>query len=418
MQALFTNHRKALLRAPRFHGKSVQTFARAVWEIGHNPNLRIKVVCGTDDLAKLRVTQMRRWVDSPLTRNVFPELKRQSGNWTNHSFTVNHSGDSIDPTVQACGWSSTVTGSRTDILILDDVTNQKNSLMSRVLRESVKDAIDNDWLNLGDETSRIWFEGNAWHFDDAFHLRCKKPKDFGFLDLKINSDLDPIWPEMWSREALEARRILIGPRAFARGFHCFPMSAEEQIFQPEWFQFWRELPPAEEMQFYAGVDPAFSDKSSADDTAIVVIGVHGRDIYVLETHAEKGMSQKRIEQKLKQYLEKYPLRRVGVESVQAQEYLYQHLKNALPTSVRRIKTTRGKRPRMILLADYFEDGRMFLRGNGAGPHKSQEQLYRHLIQFTGSDSDQDDLPDALDFAVEVMPSNKPARTQFIGRRDT
>jgi predicted phage terminase large subunit-like protein len=131
------------------------------------------------------------------------------------------------------------------------------------------------------------------------------------------------------------------------------------------------------------------------------------------------MSMQRIEEKLRQYLDKYPLRRVGVESVQAQTYLVQELKRrSLPTSIRPIKTVRGKRPRMILLADYFEDGRVFLRGNGAGPHKSQELLYRQLIQFTGSDSDHDDLPDALDFAVEVMPSSSTARTGRIGKRDT
>jgi predicted phage terminase large subunit-like protein len=252
------------------------------------------------------------------------------------------------------------------------------------------------------------------------------PGIFGLLEMRINQSLDPIWPEQCSRAWLEKQLAVLKEYTFARGFHCLPVSDEEAIFKKHWFRFYRseDLPsaqdPPKKMEYYIGLDLAYTESSSADDTAIVVVGVHDRDIYVLEAHTEKTTSLSRIEEKLRQYIERYSPRRIGVETVGAQAMLYRQLKRRLGVSVRpcTASSSKGKKPRMILLADYFEDGHMFLRGNGSGPHKSQEPLYRHLLQFTGSDKQHDDLPDALDFAVEVMPSSGTARTQFIGRRDT
>lgn len=425
MQHYFSSHPKVLLRAPRYHGKSIQTFARAVWELGRNPNLRIKVVCGTDELAKKRVRKMRQWVDSPIVRNVFPRLKREDGSWTNHAFTVERTGDIIDPSVEAYGWNATATGGRADILIFDDVTNEKNSLMSKALRESVKVSINNEWLNLGHPDSRVWFEGNAWHFDDAFHLRCANPGDFAFLDLRIDGKLTPIWPSKWPTESLKAQRKLIGDKAFARGFHCYPLSEAESVFDPDWIHFWRpgDLPTAEaededgsivnalDLDTYMGIDPAFSEKQRADESAIVVIGVKDKRRYVLKAVHHRGLSLLALRNLAMQLIRQYHPRRVWVETNAAQVYVADEIR-AEVNRCRDIDTriygepttskTGDKDARMALLADQFEAGNWYLRGNGDNrPHKSQETLYHQLVQFPNGDHD--DLCDALDFAQKAVP---------------
>src|SRR5947209_4751744 len=45
LQAFLTARRHGLVELPRDHGKSTQVCARLVWELGHNPGLRIQVVC-------------------------------------------------------------------------------------------------------------------------------------------------------------------------------------------------------------------------------------------------------------------------------------------------------------------------------------------------------------------------------------
>ena len=51
LQAFLDRHRLALIELPRDHGKSVQICIRILWELGRNPNLRVKIVCASDAMA-------------------------------------------------------------------------------------------------------------------------------------------------------------------------------------------------------------------------------------------------------------------------------------------------------------------------------------------------------------------------------
>ncbi len=47
LQNHLTEHRLALVELPRDHGKTTQVCLRVLWELGHAPNLRIKIVCAS-----------------------------------------------------------------------------------------------------------------------------------------------------------------------------------------------------------------------------------------------------------------------------------------------------------------------------------------------------------------------------------
>ena len=52
-QDFINNSDSGLLLAPRNHGKTEQiTIGRVLWWIGKNPNVRIKIACEAEDLAK------------------------------------------------------------------------------------------------------------------------------------------------------------------------------------------------------------------------------------------------------------------------------------------------------------------------------------------------------------------------------
>lgn len=412
LQAHLAAHREALVRFPRDHGKSTQVFGRAVWELGHNHNLRIKAVCATDALAQKRVSEMRRLCESPHVRQVFPDLKPLHSEWTKHHFTVQRTANLLDNSVDAYGVLGAATGGRCDILILDDITDAENSLYSSVRRQAVCEAVANKWLNLVVPGSgRVWWIGTPWHFDDAFHQRCTDPRTFSLLDRKIPASLDTIWPERWPRDRLEEHREKIGPRAFARGFHCFPMATEEQVFAIEWFRFWRPDDLPEELEYYLGIDPAFSEKQRADETAFVVLGVADKRKYVLEAVHRRGLSLKGVVTEAMRLIRKYHPYRCRVETNAAQVYVADAIRHAIdetddietmvygePTTSK----TGDKDARMAVLADQFELGHVFLRANGDGrPHKSQEELYQQLTQFPNGEHD--DLCDALDFAWKAIP---------------
>ena len=50
---------RVLIISPREHGKTTRMLLRMVWEIGNNPDIRIKLVCQSDDTAVKRVLRLR-----------------------------------------------------------------------------------------------------------------------------------------------------------------------------------------------------------------------------------------------------------------------------------------------------------------------------------------------------------------------
>src|SRR6266581_1728522 len=88
LQAFLGQQRRALVELPRDHGKSVQVCIRILWELGHDPSLRVKIVCASDELAAERCRFLRDHIASnALLRNVFPDL-RPALPWGTTRFTI------------------------------------------------------------------------------------------------------------------------------------------------------------------------------------------------------------------------------------------------------------------------------------------------------------------------------------------
>ena len=51
LQNHLSAHRLALVELPRDHGKTTQVCLRVLWELGRDPNLRIKIVCASESIA-------------------------------------------------------------------------------------------------------------------------------------------------------------------------------------------------------------------------------------------------------------------------------------------------------------------------------------------------------------------------------
>jgi predicted phage terminase large subunit-like protein len=162
------------------------------------------------------------------------------------------------------------------------------------------------------------------------------------------------------------------------------------------------------LEYYMGVDPAFTEKTRNDETAMTVIGVHGKMKYVVAFLHMRTKSNKKLMARAIHLAETYHPYRIGYESVQGQAMLAHALREELgerkdlAVTVYDVPTSRDKDARMALLADEVEAGRLLLRGDGDNrPHKSQEVLYSQMIQYPHGDHD--DGPDSLDFACQQVP---------------
>ncbi len=227
-------HTRALIIAPREHGKTDQlAIGRVLWELGKNPQLRIKIVCQDDDHAAQRLVAIEGQIErNPRVRQVFPGLRKHPSldNWSKHTATVDRRGEDKDPSVEALGVLSAGTGGRADLIIFDDVVDLRNAIQLPALREAVKTSINNVWLNLLTKNGRAVYVATPWHEDDATH-EMEKKATWVCLKQPIPESLEPIWWEQWPRTRLIERQEEIGPRAFARGFFLRALSDEDTPFR-------------------------------------------------------------------------------------------------------------------------------------------------------------------------------------------
>jgi hypothetical protein len=252
-QELITDHSRVLIVAPRGHGKSYQVIGRVVWELGHNPDLRIRIVSVGDDQAKEILGLIRDFIaDSPEVHEVFPNLEidtKKGDRMTD--FFVKRNIKQKDASVNAAGVLSAGAGGRTDLLICDDVVDLKNSVINPAMREQVIRSIKETWFSLVAAGGRIVWLATPYHVADAtynvkatgtfkvwwtpaieyrkHYLEDGSPEvDEETGQHKITKHI--LWPDKWSEEKLEERRAELGDRIFARQYLLNAMSDEERTF--------------------------------------------------------------------------------------------------------------------------------------------------------------------------------------------
>jgi predicted phage terminase large subunit-like protein len=175
---------------------------------------------------------------------------------------------------------------RPDLIILDDVLKD-DAVDSPSQRDKISRWLKRVVFNLGKSAFIIWVN-TIFHSDDpisrlieeveagtlkrwiAVRLSCLRPDD------------SPLWPEYWSAEALEEKREQLGFDSFSTEWCNEPLSDEQRIIQKSWIKAheYHELPPANELRFFCGVDPA---TGKHDRTAEIPIAAHRKTgiIYVL-----------------------------------------------------------------------------------------------------------------------------------------
>jgi predicted phage terminase large subunit-like protein len=274
LQAFLSEHPKALIELPRDHGKSMQVCTRLLWELGHNPSLRIKIVCATESLAAERGRFLRESIQgNPRLKLVFPELK-PARPWSDLRLTIKRPANVLGPSVAALGVGASSTGTRADLLVCDDLVDVR-SLHSATERQRIKVYFHDNLLNLLEPDGRCWCLFTPWHQDDL-NANLKQAGWFGHFRRAIGPHLEPVWPERWGIQELKSRQQEIGALAFARGYRLLPVAEEDRLIQPKWIQFWSI--PQLWNRVILSVDPAATAHTKSDASALVVLGMDDRRI--------------------------------------------------------------------------------------------------------------------------------------------
>lgn len=391
----------AVFTYPRDHGKSKHlSVFFPLWKIANNHNIRILSISRTAGIAESFLSEVVSNIErndryiafakgiDPTEIGVIPRMKakrKQTEDWSGSSITIERDDVGLkDPTIAATGLFGQILSRRADIIIMDDVVDQQNS-MTQLQRQKVKDWIETTVIPVLVPGGTFIYLGNTWHTDDVVSKFLQDPRfivqkrcgaiiaeakrqdlwqQWGSTMMNITTppkerfaaaeqfyqqnrqEMDEGWMTLWPQRYPYSRLFferLLNPFVFARMYQCDPANRPDQVIKDEWIE--RALKKGRHLRFQdqahprnylevsaAGMDLAISQKESADDTAVDYLdlvkygydGVENGDFILRQVHCGK-FTPNQQRQLAKTATNEHGMHTIRVESVGYQEALVMDL---------------------------------------------------------------------------------------------
>jgi hypothetical protein len=336
---------RALILAPFGHGKSQSLVIPLIaYELGRDPQLRVKIVSDSDDNAGQKLISLKRMIESPSYRRLFPGV-RPGGTWTKTALYLQRHGHASDPSVESLSVEGKPLGKRADILVLDDVIDQEAEF-SEPIRDKVYSRLTFSFFSRLAPGGRVLAVGTPQHADDSY-ARFSGSPGWRTLVQRISEDCSvihqhetdesapgvevagadlPLWGARWDQAAL-MKKASDDPREFARGFRMQAYSDDELSFpsfkdciEPSALasDWWRRRMPA-----YVGVDISAGTRTGM---SVVVLGFDQRSgrKFFLETASLSG-GLDNLHAHLDGVTHRHDVRFIMVEDNGVQSVLTEHL---------------------------------------------------------------------------------------------
>lgn len=398
----------AVILAPRNHGKSTCVVNYAAWCLGRNRDMRIVIASATEDLA-------REWLRQIVS--IFPaeEFKSTFGNllpsrsenlvWNDTEKVVSgRSPYARHLSLLASAVGSNILGKRADIIICDDIVTIHNSATQH-LREQLRSWFWEVLWPILDPGGQIVVLGTRFYREDLYAELMRKWKDNVLVIRAEDKDGNPIWPERFSREALEHERKSMGSIFYNAQYLNDPQDISGNFLRREWLHFKVAIPDS--MEYFAGMDPCVTARKG-DYGVIATIGrdENGQH-YLVDIHRMQGGMTQQIEA-LKELNKRYRYRAIHIEANAAQAFITQFLSENTDLPIRASNSSLPKNIRIANMATNFEFGRVLLAGmigeNGIEPIPQLVPFVDEWCNFP--DGDHDDTLDAVEKAIEATDINR------------
>ena len=419
-----SSHDNCYIELPRGHGKTSQMVSRCAWEIGRNPNVRIKYIQQSDRDASKTTALIKNIIESPKYQAVFPHIEPVKDFWGNTDFKVKCDTWQRDSTMEAKGIFGRA-GGRADILIADDVCDLRNAIQQPSLRNQVKEFWANNWLPMRDFTSgkkpKTWKIGTCYHVDDiTADWRHQHKDDEALLRTPVDGFASP-WPEEITSERMESIREEVGPVAYGRAYELSPISAETIIFSGDWLissYYEGNYPDLGEM--VAAFDIAFSEGRTGGDPdySVCLIGwlTHDNHLYLVDMLRVRATFPEFSRRAMGLCSHYGVVRGVG-EANGPQKGLVQQLNESSRFPIMPAKRTTDKITRAASRQAFVESGRLHIPMDSNSAKRTHDAKFNDLFDemtsfpVAGHDDTVDACIDLMDLATVSKPPAKPNRIE-------
>ena len=322
---------------------------------------------------------------------------------------------------------------RPDLIILDDLENDE-LVNSPDRRQKLENWFKRSLMPaMAKDIGKVIYIGTTLHREALLNKILEGRDGFGGFNTKrfkaIQDDGTSLWPERFSVNYLIGMRddpkhpMYLGPISFSQEMMNMPISEVDQIIKPEWIHYFHfqkdvmayrerhpDVPANKAVEYYlrdtysqiiGHIDPAISEKATADYWAMVTVGIMkgtGK-IRVLDVvRMRESDPIKQVEMILDRFAE-WRHDKIQVEAVAYQMGLYslvnrEGAKRGLYPPVKAWRPDRDKRRRAIMASANFAGGLVELRQD----HPNMQLFVEEVLSFP--QGEHDDMFDAYLGAAE------------------
>jgi len=372
--------RKKLILIPRGHLKtSIVTKAFSIQLMLRDPNIRILISNQVWDKAREMLYEIKQLLTdkSDLPKIFGPFI---SDRWREDDIVVRQRTRALAaPTIGTSGVEAELTSSHYDVIFLDDLQGEKN-FQTPEQREKVK-RYYRSMMDLLEPGGLLVVIGTRWHLDDVYaYIMENEAEYFDIVVRKVVENGKIIFPKKFNKKFDREHKRWVTvteptmdfieylkkrpSEEFSSQYMNEPIDAENQVFKKEYFKYYDRRP--ERLFVAMTIDPAISEKQSADYFAINVSGMdENYRIYVLDTIKGRWKVAESIDNIFTTYQKWHPSV-IGLETIAYQKALKSWLEEKMrergvffPITELRRSTNETKEFRIKALEPFYRDGLIF-----------------------------------------------------------
>jgi len=274
---IVAGHKKRVIVniAPR-HGKSeLISYLAPAWFLGKYPHKKVIMASHTADLAVNFGRRVRNLVGSESYTDIFPQVELQADSKSASRWGTNFNGEYF-----AIGVGGALAGRGADLFIIDDPHSEQEAKqgrpdvflpawewfqsgpIQRLMPGGAIIVVMTRWSKL-DLTGQII--NHMTQNDDA--------DEWEIVEFPAVLNNKALWPEFWSFEELEQKRIGMDPRYWQAQYMQNPTAEEGALIKREWWNIWEEDDPPQCEFIIMSLDAAQEANNRADYNALTTWGV-------------------------------------------------------------------------------------------------------------------------------------------------
>jgi len=396
--------KRLIINMPPRHTKSeFASYLLPSWFLGKFPHKKVIQTSHTAELAVGFGRKVRNLVDSEVYHGIFPDLSLQADSKAAGRWNTSKGGDYF-----AIGVGGAVTGKGADLLIIDDPHSEQEAAMAASNPE-VYDKVY-EWYTSGPRQrlqpgGAIVVVMTRWAQRDLTGQVLKASAARGGEEWEVIEfpailpSGNPLWPQFWSLEELEALREELPNAKWQAQYQQNPVGNESAIVKRDWWKWWEKDGPPQCQYILQTWDTAFEKNNRADYSAGTTWGVFNLDednsapnIILLNTYKKRVEYPDLKRDVLKEYHDYEPDGVLIEKKASGAPLIYDLRAMGVPVQEYTPSKGQDKIARLNSVSDIIASGKVWVPQT-----RWAEELVDEVAAFPSGDHD--DLVDATTLAL-------------------